>query len=125
MTTSTAPAAWAGAVAVIWVAELTVKDVAGVPPKVTAVAPVKFVPVIVTVVPPAVAPELGVRDTYVGAAVYVKLLVFVAVPAGAVTTTSTVPAACAGVTAVICVAESTVYEAAATPPNVTAVAPVK
>jgi hypothetical protein len=35
--------------AVILVALTTVNDVAGVPPKLTAVAPVKFVPVIVTV----------------------------------------------------------------------------
>ena len=43
-------------VAVIEVAELTVKLVAVVPPNVTAVAPVKSVPVIVTTVPPAVGP---------------------------------------------------------------------
>ena len=43
--TFTAPAAWAGVVAVIEVALFTVKLVAAVPPKVTAVAPVKLVPV--------------------------------------------------------------------------------
>ena len=42
----------AGAVAVILVLETTVKLVAGVEPKVTAVAPVKLVPVMVMVVPP-------------------------------------------------------------------------
>ena len=46
--TSTVPAAWAGVVAVIWVAETTVKLVAAVAPKSTAVAPVKLVPVMVT-----------------------------------------------------------------------------
>ena len=46
--TSTVPAACAGAVAVIWVAETTVKVVAAVAPKSTAVAPVKPVPVMVT-----------------------------------------------------------------------------
>ena len=50
--TLTAPAGLAGVVAVIWVAELTVKLVAAVTPKLTALAPVKLVPVIVTVVPP-------------------------------------------------------------------------
>jgi hypothetical protein len=46
-TTEAAPAARTGVVAVIWVAELTVKDAAGVPPKVTAEAPVNPVPEIV------------------------------------------------------------------------------
>ncbi len=40
----------------------------------------------------------------------------VAVPPGVVTTTSTVPAACAPVTAVIDVAEATITDVAATPP---------
>ena len=39
--------------------ELTTKLVAGVAPKLTAVAPVKRVPVMVTLVPPAVGPKLG------------------------------------------------------------------
>ncbi len=43
----------------IEVAELTVKPVAAVAPKSTAVAPVKLVPVMVTLVPPAAGP--GVR----------------------------------------------------------------
>ena len=54
--TSTVPAP-AGEVAVIEVAELTVKLVALVAPNLTAVAPVKPVPVIVTDVPPAVGPD--------------------------------------------------------------------
>ena len=65
--TSTVPVP-AGDVAVIWVAELTVKPVAGVAPKFTALAPVKLVPVIVTVVPPPVGPAVGERDVTVGAA---------------------------------------------------------
>ena len=61
--TLTAPAAWAGVVAVI--EPLTTDTmVAGVPPKVTPFAPpefapIKFVPVIVTLVPPAVEPVDG------------------------------------------------------------------
>jgi hypothetical protein len=66
--TSTAPAEPAGEVAVIWVAELTVKVVALVLPSFTAVAPEKFVPVIVTVVPPAVGPLVGESEVTVGAA---------------------------------------------------------
>ena len=57
--TFTAPAAWAGVVAVIWVpAPLTDTPVAAVPPKDT-LAPARLVPVNVTAVPPAVVPELG------------------------------------------------------------------
>ena len=56
---STVPAEPAGAVAVIWVALLTVTLVALVVPNLTAVAPVKLVPVIVTLVPPAVGPATG------------------------------------------------------------------
>jgi hypothetical protein len=66
--TSTVPVP-AGAVAVIEVAELTVKPVAGVAPNVTAVAPAKLVPVMVTVVPPAVGPEVGEIEVIVGAAI--------------------------------------------------------
>ena len=57
--TTTVPADPAGAPAVIEVSETTVKLVAAVPPKCTAVAPVRLVPVIVTEVPPAVGPEAG------------------------------------------------------------------
>jgi hypothetical protein len=47
------------------VAETTVNDVATVPPKLTAVAPVKSVPVIVTVAPSAAL--VGVKEVMVGA----------------------------------------------------------
>ena len=49
----------AGDTAVTSVALTTVKRVAAVVPKATAVAPVRLVPVIVTVVPPAVGPSIG------------------------------------------------------------------
>src|SRR5580692_1523458 len=52
-------AAWAGDTAVICVADSTVKLVAAAVPKVTSVAPVNAVPVAVTVVPPAVGPDVG------------------------------------------------------------------
>ena len=61
------PAAPAGTVAVIVVALTTARLVAAVPPKVTLVAPVKVVPAIVTLFPPAVGPELGLTEVTVGA----------------------------------------------------------
>ena len=67
--TSKRPAACAAVVAVICVALSTVKVVTAVPPMVTAVAPVKLVPVIVTLVPPKVVPDVGLIDTTVGAGV--------------------------------------------------------
>jgi len=53
------PADPAGVVTVIEVALFTTRLVAGLPPMVTAVAPVKSVPVMVMVVPPAVDPAEG------------------------------------------------------------------
>ena len=52
----------------ICVAELTVKPVAAVAPKVTAVVPLKLVPVMVTLVPPPVGPLVGLKAVTVGAA---------------------------------------------------------
>lgn len=65
--TSTTPAVSAGAFAVIVVDEVTVNDDVLTPPKCTAVAPVKPVPVIVTEVPPVAGPLLGVTFVTVGA----------------------------------------------------------
>jgi hypothetical protein len=64
--TSTVPVP-AGEVAVIDVPELTVKPVAAVAPKVTAVAPLKPVPDIVTVVPPVCGPAVGEIEVTAGA----------------------------------------------------------
>ena len=112
----------------IRVSELKVKLAATVP-KFTAVAPVKPVPVIVTTVPPAVLPLVGLTLVTAGAAaaVYVKWseAETADVPVGLLTTTSTVPAASAGEKAVIEVSELTVKLVAALLPKVTAVAPVK
>ena len=66
--TSTVPTAPAGAVAVIWVELLTMKPVAGVAPKTTAVAPLRLVPVMTTVAPPAVEPLVGEMPVTVGGA---------------------------------------------------------
>ena len=64
--TSTVPAEWAGEIAVIEVALLTVNEVAEVPPNVTAVALVKPVPVIATEVTPASGPDVGEMPVTVG-----------------------------------------------------------
>ncbi len=65
--TSTVPLP-AGAVAVMLVALTTVMPVAEAAPNLTAVAPVKPVPVMVTEVPPLAGPELGEMAVTVGAA---------------------------------------------------------
>src|SRR5689334_22939890 len=64
--TSTVPAGSAGATAVICVLELTVKLAAAVRPKNIAVAPVKLLPVMVTVVPPLLLPVSGVIEVTMG-----------------------------------------------------------
>ena len=68
----TAPAVWAGVVAVILVGLITVKLTA-VPPMLTAVAPAKLLPVIVILVPPAADPVEGETLVTVGAGGIVPL----------------------------------------------------
>jgi hypothetical protein len=60
------PALPAAVTAVIWVAESTVKEAVEIPLKLTAVAPVKPVPVITTVVPPVVVPDGTSMDVTIG-----------------------------------------------------------
>ena len=64
--TSAMPAEPAGLVAVIEVAEVTVKPVAAVDPNVTALAALRLVPLTVTVVPPARGPVAGATPVTVG-----------------------------------------------------------
>ena len=66
--TVAAPAVPAGEVAVICVAELTTTPDAAFTPNFTAVAPVKLVPVMITDVPPAAGPLVGLNNVTVGAA---------------------------------------------------------
>ena len=66
--TSTVPLP-AGLVAVIWVALTTLNLLAGVCPNVTLETPVKFVPTIVTLVPPVVYPVFGLSPVTVGVGV--------------------------------------------------------
>ena len=66
--TSAGPAVFGGVTTVIVVpAGLTVKPVPGTPSKVTPVAPVRPVPVMVTVVPPEVGPLVGVSPVALAA----------------------------------------------------------
>jgi len=118
--TLTLPEVPAATTAVMLVAETTLNDVAAVPPKLTAVAPVKLVPVIVTVAP--IAALVGVKEVIVGAGTKVNPT-RVAVPPGVVTLT--LPEVPAATTAVMLVAETTLNDVAAVPPKLTAVAPVK
>ena len=62
----TLPTAPAGAVAVICMADLTVKLLAVLVPNITAVAPVKVVPVMVTTVPAFRGPAVGLMDVTTG-----------------------------------------------------------
>ena len=64
--TVTAPALPAGVVAVICVPLTTTTFVAAAPPNVTVAPVAKFVPVIVTAVPPAVDPLFGDTPLTVG-----------------------------------------------------------
>jgi hypothetical protein len=110
----------AGTVAWIAVAEVTVK-LAFTPLNATAVAPVKFVPLIVTLVP--AGPLVGVKLAIVGGGTTVNALLLVAVPPGVVTLSGPVVAP-AGTVAWIDVAEVT-EKLALTVLNATVVAPAK
>jgi len=118
--TLTLPEAPVATTAVIVVALTIINEVAVVPPKLTTVVPVKFVPVIVIVAP--VAPLVGVNDVIAGAGININPA-SAAVPPGVVTLTE--PVAPVPTTAVMVVALTTVNEVAAVPPKLTAVAPVK
>ena len=115
-TTGTGPAAPGG---VTKVHEVAVQVAGTVVPLIETVPPVRLVPVIVTVCPPDVGPELGVRELAVGGGMYVKRSsgVFVLVPKLSVTVTSTGPGEPAGEVAVIWVGELTVNDDAAVAPK--------
>ncbi len=110
-----------GTVAVICVEELTVNVVALVPLNFTALAPVRFAPVIVTVVP--TGPLAGEKLVIDGGGITVKLDALMAVPPAVVTLIVPVVAP-DGTVAVICVSELTVKLDALVPLKFTAVAPV-
>ena len=107
--------------AVICVLESTVNwSRRPIPLRRTAVAPVKFVPVIITVEP--IGPLVGVKLEMVGAGMTVNEPLDVALPPDVVTATVPVVAP-TGTAAVTCVAETTLKLVAAVPLNATAVAP--
>ncbi len=76
---------------------------AAVVPNLTEVAPVKLVPVTVTVVPPELVPLVGVKLVMVGGATNVKFPEEVPVPSTVLIEILTVPAAWGLVTALILV----------------------
>jgi hypothetical protein len=100
--------------------------VAAIPSNVIDVAPVKDVPVIVTLVPPAVLPVNGEMLLITGGGIYVKDENAPLGPPPVVTIIPAAPAlSTAGVIQVIVVLFTTLREVADNPPNVTKVAPVK
>ena len=105
---------------VVIVPELLTVNVAALPANETAVAPVKFVPLIVTPVP--TAPIAGANDVRAG--VTVKRVVVTKGPLLAVVTVMGPVVAPAG-TVVVIVPEGLTEKAAVAPLNETAVAPVK
>ena len=111
----------AGTVAWIAVSEVTAK-LAPTPLNATAVAPVKLVPLIVTLIP--TAPLVGAKLAIVGGLTTVNELLLVAVPPGVVTLSGPVVAP-AGTVALTCVSEVTVNVVAPVPLKLTPLAPVK
>lgn len=104
-----------GDAAVMDVGEFTVKLVASIDPKATAVAPVNPVPVMATDVPPAIGPEAGESPVTTGGEptkVNLSPALTVDDPYGPTTCTSTVPADSDGEVAVISVDDTTVKLAA-------------
>ena len=117
--TATVPEVPLPTLAIMVVALVTEKELAVVPPNVTAVAPVRLVPVIVTVAP--TLPVVGVKEVIVGAAMLKPAKL--AVPPGEVMVT--VPVVPLPTTAVMVVALTTVNDDASVPPKLTAVVPTK
>lgn len=117
--TTTDPVAPLPTMAVIPLEESIVKDFAAMPPKLTEVTPVKLVPIIFTEL--LVVAEVGVKPLMIGAVCKkpIKLIVPFAV------VMATLPLAPVPTMAVIPFEESMVNDFAATPPKLTAVAPVK
>ena len=117
--TVTAPALLAGVVAVIVVPFTATTFVAAAAPNVTVAPAAKFVPVIVTDVPPATDPLFGLTLLTVGATTYVYPFARLPFTPLTVTVTVTAPNAPAGVVAVIVVLFTTATFVAAALPNFT------
>ena len=120
------PAAPAGVTAVTRVESTTTTLVAGLPPTVTALALVRFAPLMVIGVPPKVEPDVGLTLEIVGARMmYVNAPGAVTFPPPVVTVTSCAPAVPAGVCAVMEVALTTTTLTAAAPPTCTVAPAIK
>src|SRR5262245_52827516 len=111
-----------GTVAVICVPSAFTAKLALFPSNITAVVPVRLVPLIVTTVPPD--PDDGVKLVIVGRATTVKLPVLVPMPDGVVTTIGPLVAP-TGTTAVILLPLLLTVNCALAPPSVTVVAPLR
>jgi hypothetical protein len=121
LVTLTPPEAPFPTIAVISMFEFTLKDEAGTPPKLTAVVPSKFVPVMVIAVP--VVASIGKNVVIVGNGCVNVKPANVAVPPTVVTTTF--PELPFATTAVIEVGEFTVKLNVLIPPKLTPVTPIK
>jgi hypothetical protein len=118
--TLTFPVAPEPTTAEILVSELTTNEETGMPPKLTAVAPLKFIPFISTVAP--VAAVVGENDEISGPAMKIKP-VSVAVPPGVAT--EIIPEFPNPTTAEIVLGSVTVNESARVPPKLTKDIPEK
>ena len=107
---------------------MTVKLAAAAVPKLTALAPVKPLPMITAVVPPDCVPDVGVTSVTLGAAAAVttkwSAATIADVPLGVTTRMSTVAATWGGEMAMMVVSLMTQKAAAATVPKLIADAPV-
>lgn len=119
--TATSPVAPELRIAVICVGETSVNRAAGAPPKLTALAWVKFAPIIVTAMP-APAPRGVKPETTGGAMKRNPASSIVPLEAVILTLPLELPAA---TTAVACVSEIRTKEAASTPPKRTSLNPAK
>jgi hypothetical protein len=121
--TSTVPAVWAGATAVMELGELIVTELAFVPPNVTPMTLLNPVPVIVMLVPPEPDAVPGETPLTVGPDelyVYLSPEFMADVPAEVTTVTSSIPPACAGAMTEMDESDITLNEPATVFPNMTA-----
>ncbi len=77
--TFTEPAACGGVTAVIWLELTTFTEVPATPPKVTVAPDCKFLPLMVTLVPPEALPEVGEMLEMLGGGPVTFMLKFVEV----------------------------------------------
>jgi hypothetical protein len=105
---------------IILSSETTVKEAAGIPPKLSALTPVKFLPIMVILVPSTAT--AGEKELIAGSGMNVNPL-FNEVPASLITDTS--PVVPASTRAIMVSGDTTVNEAAGVPPKLTELVPAK